>query len=117
MGEEGRSQMSIEDRGLACSLAGFRVLCPADEVATAALVRAMAEMRGPVFLRAGRMKTPIVYQPDQKFTVGKAIELTEGSDVAIIATGLMVAEAIRAQEALDADGVGGRVIDMHTIKP
>src|SRR5439155_25750486 len=75
------------------------------------------DMLGPVFLRAGRMKTPMVYQPDQKFTVGKAIELTEGSDVAIIATGLMVAEAIRAQESLDAEGVSARVIDMHTIKP
>src|ERR1700686_4895180 len=84
IGEDGPSQMSIEDLGLACSLPGFTVLSPADEGATAALVRAMAEFRGPAFLRAGRMKTPIVYQPDQKFTVGKAIELTEGSDVTVI---------------------------------
>ena len=117
IGEDGPSQMSIEDLGLACSLAGFTVLSPADEVATAALVRAMAEMRGPVFLRAGRMKAPVIYQPDQKFTIGKAIELTEGSDVAILATGLMVAESIRAQEALDREGVAARVIDIHTIKP
>ncbi len=109
--------MSIEDLGLACSLPGFTVLSPADEVATNALVRAMAEMWGPVFLRAGRMKTPVIYQPDQKFTVGKAIELTEGSDVAILATGLMVAEAIRAQETLESEGVAARVIDIHTIKP
>src|SRR6266404_7975339 len=109
--------MSIEDLGLACSLAGFTVLSPADEVATGALVRAMAEMRGPVFLRAGRMKAPVIYQPDQKFTVGKAIELTGGSDVAILATGLLVAEAIRAQEALENEGVSARVIDIHTIKP
>ena len=117
IGEDGPSQMSIEDLGLACSLPGFTVFCPADEVATAALVRAAAEMRGPVFLRAGRMKTPIVYPSDQKFTVGKAIELTEGSDVTIIATGLLVAEAIRAQETLEAEGIGARVIDIHTIKP
>jgi transketolase len=117
IGEDGPSQMSIEDLSLACSLPGFTVFCPADEVATAALVRAAAEMRGPVFLRAGRMKTPIVYAPDQKFTVGKAIELTEGSDVTIIATGLLVAEAIRAQETLEAEGIGARVIDIHTIKP
>ncbi len=106
IGEDGPSQMSIEDLGLACSLPGFTVFCPADEVATAALVRAAAELRGPVFLRAGRMKTPIVYQPDQKFTVGKAIELTEGSEITIIATGLLVAEAIRAQETLEAEGIG-----------
>src|SRR5579863_9402108 len=117
IGEDGPSQMSIEDLGLACSLPGFTVFCPADEVATAALVRAAVEIRGPVFLRAGRMKTPIVYPSDQKFTVGKAIELTEGSDVTIIATGLLVAEAIRAQETLEAEGIGARVIDIHTIKP
>ena len=81
------------------------------------MVRAMAEMRGPVFLRAGRMKAPVIYPPDRKFTVGKAIELTEGSDIAILATGLMVAEAIRAQEALESEGVAARVIDFHTIKP
>jgi transketolase len=109
--------MSIEDLSLACSLAGFTVLSPADEVATSALVRAMAAMEGPVFLRAGRMKVPVIYQPGQGFTVGKAIELIEGSDVTIIATGLLVAEAIRAQEALENEGVSARVIDMHTIKP
>src|SRR5712675_119122 len=95
IGEDGPSQMSIEDMGLACSLPGFTVLSPADEVSTSALVRAMAGMAGPVFLRAGRMKTPIVYPSDQVFTIGKAIELIEGSDVTIIATGLLVAEAIR----------------------
>jgi transketolase len=117
IGEDGPSQMSIEDMSLACSLPGFTVLCPADEVATAALVRAMAEMDGPVFMRTGRLKASIVYQPDQAFTVGKAIELTEGSDATVIATGLMVAEAIRAQETLENEGLGIRVIDMHTIKP
>lgn len=117
IGEDGPSQMSIEDIGLACSLPGFTVLSPADEVATAAMVRFMANTHGPAFLRAGRMKTPIIYAADQVFTVGKAIELTDGSDATIIATGLMVAEAIRAQEALQTEGLTIRVIDMHTIKP
>jgi len=117
IGEDGPSQMSVEDLGLACSLPGFTVLSPADEVATTALVRAMAQMRGPAFLRAGRMKTPIVYSQDQAFTVGKAIELTEGSDVTIIATGLMVAEAIRARDMLESEGLGVRILDLHTIKP
>src|SRR5262249_27908326 len=89
IGEDGPSQMSVEDLGLACSLAGFTVLSPADEVAAAALVRAMAETHGPMFLRAGRMKAAIVYQPDQTFTIGKAVELCEGSDVTILATGLL----------------------------
>lgn len=117
IGEDGPSQMSVEDLSLACSLAGFTVFSPADEVSTAALVRAAAEMNGPVFLRAGRMKCPIIYQPGQTFTVGKAMELTEGSDVTVIATGLLVAEAIRAQEMLESEGIGVRVIDIHTIKP
>lgn len=117
IGEDGPSQMSVEDLSLACSLPGFTVICPADEVATFALVRAAAALDGPVFVRAGRMKAPILYQPGQAFTLGKAIELTEGSDVTIIATGLMVSESIRAQELLEGEGIGVRVIDMHTIKP
>jgi len=117
IGEDGPSQMSIEDISLACSLPGFTVICPADEVATDALVRAVAALDGPVFIRAGRMKAPIIYQPGKTFALGKAVELTEGSDVTIIAMGLMVSESIRAQEALESEGIGVRVIDMHTIKP
>src|SRR4051812_22134689 len=117
IGEDGPSQMSIEDLGLACSLPGFTVLSPADEVTTSALVRDMAAMQGPVFLRAGRMKAPIVYQPDQSFTIGKAVEVIEGSDITLIATGLLVAEAIRATEALEGEGISARVLDFHTIKP
>jgi transketolase len=117
IGEDGPSQMSVEETGLACSLPGFVVLSPADEVSTAALVRAAAAHVGPVFIRTGRMKAPVVYPADQTFEIGKAIELIEGSDVTVIATGLLVAEAIRAQEALEAEGVSVRVIDIHTVKP
>lgn len=117
IGEDGPSQMSVEDLSLTCSLPGFTVLSPADEVAMAALARAAATHVGPVFLRAGRPKVPVVYQPEQAFQIGKAIELIEGSDVTIIATGLMVAEAIRAQEHLETEGISARVVDMHTIKP
>ncbi len=117
IGEDGPSQMSIEDIGLACSLPGFTVFSPADEVSMSAIVRAAAELFGPVFIRAGRLKAAVVYQPDQKFEVGKAIELVEGQDVTIVATGLMVAEAIRASEALESEGVSARVLDIHTIKP
>ena len=117
IGEDGPSQMSIEDMGLACSLAGFTVISPADEVAMAALVKAAAEFQGPVFLRAGRVKVPIVYDADQKFVIGEAVELMEGRDLTIIATGLLVAEAIRAAEALEGEGVSARVLDMHTVKP
>ncbi len=117
IGEDGPSQMAVEDIGLACSLAGFTVLVPADEVSMRALVRAAAAYVGPVYIRAGRPKVPIIYQPDQAFEIGKAIELVDGKDLTIIATGLLVAESIRAQEQLESEGISARVIDMHTIKP
>src|SRR6266404_1044486 len=75
IGEDGPSQMSIEDLGLACSLPGFTVLSPADEVATAALVRAMAAMNGPVFMRTGRLKASIVHNADQTFKIGGSVQL------------------------------------------
>ncbi len=117
IGEDGPSQMSVEETALACSLPGFVVLSPADEAATKALVRAAAAHIGPVFIRTGRPKAPIVYDAGQVFEIGKAIELIEGRDVAIIANGLLVAESIRAAEALEAEGISARVIDMHTVKP
>lgn len=117
IGEDGPSQMSIEDLSLACSLAGFTVLSPADEVATMKLVKAAADFVGPLFIRTGRIKAPVIYGPDQEFTIGKAIELMEGSDVALLATGLLVAESIRAAEALEAEGISARVIDLPTVRP
>src|SRR5580700_1725879 len=100
IGEDGPSQMSIEDLSLACSLPGFTVISPADEVSMTKLVKAAAEHVGRVFIRAGRVKVPIVYRPEQEFTIGKAVELVEGSDVTLMATGLLVPESIRAAEAL-----------------
>src|SRR5580704_18007 len=117
IGEDGPSQMSIEDLGLACSLPGFTVLSPADEVAMRALVHASVAHVGPVFIRAGRPKAPIIYAADQQFQIGKSIQLIEGKDLTIMAHGLLVAEAIRAQEALEPEGISARVIDMYSIKP
>ena len=117
IGEDGPSQMSLEDLSLACSLPGFVVISPADEVAMTALVKQSAAHVGPVFLRAGRVKVPVIYAKDQVFEIGKAIELVEGTDVTLMSHGLMVAEAIKAAEALEAEGVSARVVDMHTIKP
>ena len=117
IGEDGPSQMSIEDLGLACSLPGFTVLSPADEVSMRALVFRAAAHIGPVFLRAGRPKAIIVYTADQRFEIGGSVQLTDGQDLTIMAHGLLVAEAIRAQEKLEAEGVSARVIDMYSIKP
>lgn len=117
IGEDGPSQMSIEDLSLACSLPGFTVLSPADEVSMHALVRIAAEHVGPVFIRAGRAKATIVHSPNQHFEIGKSVQLTDGKDVTIIATGLLVAEALRAYESLENEGITVRVIDMYSIKP
>lgn len=117
IGEDGPSQMSIEDLALACSLPGFVVIDPADDASMKALVRQAAFVEAPVFIRAGRSKVPVIYGADQKFEIGKAIELIPGTDVTVIAHGLMVAEAIRASETLAAEGISVGVVDMHTIKP
>src|SRR6202795_3053072 len=94
IGEDGPSQMSVEDLGLACSLPGFTVLSPADEISMIELVKLAAAHVGAVFIRAGRPKVARIYEDGQQFTIGQAIELLEGSDVTLIATGLMVAESI-----------------------
>jgi transketolase len=117
IGEDGPSQMSIEETALACSLPGFIVITPADEAATKALIRLATAHVGPVFVRTGRVKAPTIYNGGQKFEIGKAVEVISGTDVTIIANGLLVAEAIRAAEALDAEGISVRVLDMHTVKP
>jgi transketolase len=117
IGEDGPSQMSIEEIGLACSLAGFVVMAPSDEACTKALVKAAAAHVGPVFIRTGRPKAPIVHTADTKFEIGKAIQVAEGTDVTIIANGLLVAQAMLAADTLESEGISARVIDMHTVKP
>jgi transketolase len=117
IGEDGPSQMSVEEIALACSLAGFVVMAPADEASTKALVKAAAAHVGPVFIRTGRPKAPIIYSAGQKFEIGKSIEVAAGKDLTIIANGLLVAQALLAAETLEAEGISTRVIDMHTVKP
>jgi transketolase len=117
IGEDGPSQMSVEELSLACSLPGFLVFSPADEISMKAIVHLATEHVGPVFIRAGRVKAPIVHQADQKFEIGKAVQLADGKDVTLIGTGLLVAEALKASEQLQAAGISARVLDFHTIKP
>lgn len=117
LGEDGVSQMSIEDISLATSLPEFVVLVPADEVSTKQLVLQMADVDSPVYMRTGRAKVPIIYDESDKVTIGKAHVFQEGGDVAIIACGIMVAEALMAAQKLEDDGISATVIDIHTIKP
>ncbi|MDX2035645.1 MAG: transketolase C-terminal domain-containing protein [Isosphaeraceae bacterium] len=117
IGEDGASQMGIEDVGLMCSLPGFVVVVPADEESAKAATKAMLEHQGPVYMRCGRPDVPKIYDGSLAFTLGKANILRAGSDLTIIANGLMVSAALDAADALAADGVEARVLDMHTVKP
>jgi len=117
LGEDGASQQSVEDIALACSLPQFTVIVPADEVSTAELTTLAAEYDGPVYIRTGRPKAPIIYSAGEKFTLGKAKLVRDGSDVTVIANGLLVMEGILAAEELQKEGISVRVVDLHTIKP
>jgi len=117
IGEDGPSQMAVEDISLACSLPGFVVLSPADEICMKAMVRAAAAHSGPVYIRAGRPKAPVVYPAGQTFEIGRAEWLREGKDLAILATGLMVSQALLAADQLESEGISAAVVDFCTIKP
>lgn len=117
IGEDGASQMSIEDIALMATLPGVAVINPADELSTRALIRATAAHNGPVYVRTGRPKAPVVYSSPRKFEIGKGVLVREGKDLTIVANGLLVAEALDAAEILAGQGIQAGVIDMHTVKP
>lgn len=117
IGEDGPSQMGIEDIALATSLPHFTVIAPADAASTAAATRALFSFKGPAYLRTGRAKTPVIYANGADFVIGKANQLRDGRHATIIACGLMVAAALEAAHYLSETGLEVRVLDMHTIKP
>jgi transketolase len=117
VGEDGASQQSIEDFALATSLPGFTVLNPADQFSAEKLIFKIAEHKGPVYMRTGRPKAPLVYSESDDFRIGKAVRLRTGTDVTLAATGLLVFEALQAAETLAEKGISASVIDVHTIKP
>ncbi len=117
IGEDGPSQMGIEDVGLACSLPNFTVVVPADEPSMHKAVEALAQIKTPAYLRAGRPNVPIVYGNGFAFQLGKANQLRAGKDLTIIANGLMTSAALEAADQLAAKKINARVLDMHTVKP
>ena len=117
LGEDGATHQILEDIGLMKMLPGMTVINPCDYNQTKAATIAIAEHVGPVYLRFGRPKVPIFTPADQKFEIGKAIMLNEGTDVTIVATGHLVWEAIQAAEILESKGINAEVINIHTIKP
>jgi transketolase len=118
IGEDGASQQSVEDVALACSLPDFVVCVPSDEHQMRAVVKAAFEHYGPVYIRSGRPKAPLVYDATPTdFAFGRAAKLREGSDLTIIANGLLVAAALVAASRLAQDGIDARVLDMACVKP
>ena len=118
VGEDGASHQCCEDFALMRSIPGMVVMSPADDVEARAMVRAAYEHVGPVYMRFGRSAVPVIHdETNYRFEIGKGELLADGTDVAIIANGLMVNEALEAAKALKADGISARVINMATIKP
>lgn len=117
VGEDGTSQQSVEDVALMTSLPGFAVIVPADEHAARALIAESAQRPGPVYVRTGRPKAPLVYGASSRFSIGKGVLLREGRDVTLAANGLLLFEALAAAEELGAAGISAAVVDLHTVKP
>ena len=117
VGEDGASHQCCEDIALMRSIPNMVIINPADDVEARQAVLAAAEHDGPVYMRFGRLAVPRVNGEDYKFEIGKGVTLREGKDVTIVASGLMVAEAIEAADRLGAEGIDARVINIHTIKP
>ena len=117
VGEDGASHQCCEDFALMRSIPGMTVICPADDVEAKAAVKAAYEMEGPVYLRFGRLALPVFHDESYEFVIGKGEVLRDGTDVAIIANGLMVYEAIKAGEELAEAGINAMIINMPTIKP
>ena len=116
-GEDGMSAHGIEDLSLICSLPSFTVVSPADTVETVQAIKTAASTDGPFYVRLSRAATPVVHDDGYKFELGKAEQMREGSDVTILATGVMVSVSLDAAEMLATEGVEARVLNIHTLKP
>lgn len=117
VGEDGATHQCCEDIGLMRTIPGMTIINPADDVEARKAVFAAAEFDGPVYMRFGRLAVPTLFDESYDFQIGKGVQLAEGNDVTIIATGLMVGEAIKAREILKNEGISARLINIHTIKP
>jgi transketolase len=117
VGEDGGSHQSVEDIAIMRAVPNMTVIVPADGVETAQAVRAAAAHKGPVYLRLGRNKVPTIFDDSYRFEIGKGVELTPGTDLTFIATGLMTAQAMEAAAILGKEGIAARVIHMATVKP
>lgn len=117
VGEDGATHQMLEDLSLMRTLPNMTVISVSDDIQAKWAVNEIYKVKGPVYLRLARLATPIIYEENQKFEIGKGIQIGDGKEATVIATGVTVAEAIKAQEILEQEGINIRVIDIHTIKP
>lgn len=117
VGGDGASHQMLEDMALMRVLPNMRVIAPADAIEVEDVISAIAEQPGPFYVRMGRADAPVIFDKHRPFQIGQAVPLREGDDLAIIATGTMTAEALRAHDLLRGDGIAARIIHMPTIKP
>lgn len=117
VGEDGATHQMIEDISLMRTLPNMTVISTSDDIQTKWAVKEISKINGPVYLRLSRLATPIIYDENQEFEIGKAVQIGEGTYATIFATGVTVSEALKAQEILKQEGINIRVVDIHTIKP
>lgn len=117
VGEDGATHQMLEDLSLMRTLPNMTVISPSDDTQTRWAIEAASKLDGPVYVRLARMATPVIYNENQTFEIGKMLQLGNGTDATVFATGVAVAESLKAQEELEKEGINIRVIDVHTIKP
>ena len=117
VGEDGATHQMLEDISLMRGLPNMTVLSPSDDTQTKWMINEISKIKGPVYVRLSRLATPIIYDENEKFTIGKGVQIGKGTDGTIFATGDIVSEAIKAKDLLEKKGKYVRVVDMHTIKP
>ena len=117
VGEDGGSHQMLEDIALMRALPNMTVIVPADGIETKQVIKAAAELEGPVYIRLGRPKVPVLFGDDYKFEIGKGVLMKDGTDVTLVGTGIMVSKAMEAAELLVAEGISAAVVNISTIKP
>ena len=117
VGEDGATHQMLEDFGIMRIIPNMMVMCTSDDVETKWAVEEITKIKEPVYLRLCRYATPIIYDENQKFELGKGVQIGDGTDCTVFATGVTVAESIKAKEELEKQGINIRVVDIHTIKP
>lgn len=117
VGEDGATHQMLEDINMMRALPNMTVISTSDDIQTKWAVKEISKIKGPVYLRLSRLATPVIYNDNTNFEIGKGIQFGEGTDATVISTGVTVAEALKAQETLKLQGKNIRVVDMHTIKP